>query len=233
MKTKMTVVATQGAGATNTVILGSKRKMSISAESGYSFGGGNWLNLKITKKVKIICQNKMEGYIMKTTNKTDKTMVVLFLLAVFMLFSMIAYSQKVEICHIPPGNPSNAHAIWVSPNALDAHLAHGDYRGACNDEDSSGESNDLQFALSVSPNPYYGYTTIRHVVPEAGCVMLEVYNLYGIKIQTIVNEWREAGEYSFEFSAKSLGYPAGYYLLRLNLFGTTENINRSIILLEF
>lgn len=37
----------------------------------------------------------------------------------------------VTICHIPPGNPANAHTITVSINALPAHLAHGDYVGDC------------------------------------------------------------------------------------------------------
>jgi hypothetical protein len=39
--------------------------------------------------------------------------------------------KKVTICHIPPGNPSNAHTIRVSENAVDAHLAHGDELGKC------------------------------------------------------------------------------------------------------
>ncbi len=37
----------------------------------------------------------------------------------------------VTICHIPPGNPANAHTITISVNALPAHLAHGDYIGSC------------------------------------------------------------------------------------------------------
>jgi len=40
-------------------------------------------------------------------------------------------TSKVVICHIPPGNPSKAHTISVSSSALSAHLAHGDYEGAC------------------------------------------------------------------------------------------------------
>jgi hypothetical protein len=38
---------------------------------------------------------------------------------------------KVTICHVPPGNPENAHEITVSINALPAHLAHGDTIGPC------------------------------------------------------------------------------------------------------
>lgn len=42
-----------------------------------------------------------------------------------------APAPKVEVCHIPPGNPSNAHTIKVSANAVKAHLKHGDYLGPC------------------------------------------------------------------------------------------------------
>lgn len=43
-----------------------------------------------------------------------------------------ATNNKITICHIPPGNPENAHSITISINALNAHLAHGDAIGECN-----------------------------------------------------------------------------------------------------
>ena len=39
--------------------------------------------------------------------------------------------EKVTICHIPPGNPENAHEITVGAPAVPAHLAHGDNVGSC------------------------------------------------------------------------------------------------------
>jgi len=39
--------------------------------------------------------------------------------------------DKIEICHIPKGNPSNAHTISVGEPAGKAHLSHGDLEGAC------------------------------------------------------------------------------------------------------
>lgn len=42
-----------------------------------------------------------------------------------------ADSFKVTICHIPPGNPGNAHTIVVGVAAVPAHLAHGDTLGEC------------------------------------------------------------------------------------------------------
>ena len=45
------------------------------------------------------------------------------------------YNEKVLICHIPPGNPGNAHTISVSVNAVPAHQAHGDTLGPCPDDE--------------------------------------------------------------------------------------------------
>ncbi|MFH1769334.1 MAG: NosD domain-containing protein [Parcubacteria group bacterium] len=42
-------------------------------------------------------------------------------------------SKKITICHIPPGNPSNAHIITIGAPALKAHLKHGDYEGECDE----------------------------------------------------------------------------------------------------
>lgn len=42
-----------------------------------------------------------------------------------------AQAAKVDVCHLPPGNPDNWHTISVSENALQAHLNHGDLEGSC------------------------------------------------------------------------------------------------------
>ena len=73
---------------------------------------------------------------MKNTIVTLST--VCFALVGFALVSSPAPAtagghNKIEICHVPPGNTGNFHTISVSPNALAAHLAHGDVEGACSD----------------------------------------------------------------------------------------------------
>lgn len=47
--------------------------------------------------------------------------------------------EKVAVCHAPPGNPDNAHTIYVGQPAVDAHEAHGDTVGECED---TNEEND-------------------------------------------------------------------------------------------
>jgi uncharacterized repeat protein (TIGR01451 family) len=39
--------------------------------------------------------------------------------------------NKILICHIPGGNPANAQTLCINPNAVTAHLAHGDICGPC------------------------------------------------------------------------------------------------------
>ena len=46
--------------------------------------------------------------------------------------------DKVLVCHIPPGNPGNAHTIRVGSAAVKAHLAHGDDLKSCPDDDDEG-----------------------------------------------------------------------------------------------
>ena len=44
-----------------------------------------------------------------------------------------AAQPKVTICHVPPGNPANAHTITIGAPAVPAHLANhdGDAVGPC------------------------------------------------------------------------------------------------------
>ncbi len=63
------------------------------------------------------------------TRLLTTTIVLTLLLA---LASLPAFAgTKVDVCHIPAGNPDNFHTISVSENALAAHLGHGDLEGTC------------------------------------------------------------------------------------------------------
>lgn len=45
-------------------------------------------------------------------------------------------AKKTTICHVPPGNPANAHTLCIGNPAVPHHLKnhHGDYVGPCHDE---------------------------------------------------------------------------------------------------
>jgi hypothetical protein len=50
-----------------------------------------------------------------------------------------ADTKKTTVCHIPPGNPANAHTICVGNDAVPAHLDHGDFVGTCICEGSGSD----------------------------------------------------------------------------------------------
>jgi hypothetical protein len=55
----------------------------------------------------------------------------LFGAALLLLASTAMAEPQVNVCHVPPGNPGNAHTINVPVSAVPAHLAHGDALGDC------------------------------------------------------------------------------------------------------
>ncbi|HEX4924524.1 MAG TPA: hypothetical protein VFV50_10575 [Bdellovibrionales bacterium] len=68
--------------------------------------------------------------------------------------------RKVRICHVPPGNPENAHTICISRSALQKHLDNheadngdSDYMGACGDPDDGDDGDDNDDNDDDGPNP--------------------------------------------------------------------------------
>jgi hypothetical protein len=90
-------------------------------------------------------------------------------------------APKVAVCHIPPGDPGNFHTILVSDNALPAHLAHGDFVGACglycetlcddNDACTADSCDDSEQCVHAAADCNDGNTcTADSCDPASGCV---------------------------------------------------------------
>ncbi len=67
------------------------------------------------------------------------------------------------------------------------------------------------------PNPFNPATTIGYSIPKESFVTLEIFNLLGEKITTLVNETKTPGTYNIRFEAKLNGndLPDGIYFYRL------------------
>ena len=71
-----------------------------------------------------------------------------------------------------------------------------------------------KFTLSQNyPNPFNPQTTIQYQLKAAGNVKLEVYDLTGRLVQTIVDEYKQAGNYTMIWDARNVS--SGIYLYRL------------------
>ncbi len=78
-----------------------------------------------------------------------RTLLVFAVVAVLLVSAtaVLAQSNKVTICHRPPGNPAGVKAISIAVDDLADHLAHGDHRwfgGFC----YTVEPGDTSFATS-------------------------------------------------------------------------------------
>lgn len=77
------------------------------------------------------------------------------------------------------------------------------------------------FALEQNyPNPFNPATTIEYAVGERGPVTLEVFDVLGRKVATLVNEVKEPGRYRAVFDARAVA--SGTYFYRLT---ARENVH--------
>jgi hypothetical protein len=67
------------------------------------------------------------------------------------------------------------------------------------------------------PNPFNPKTIISYRIKEPGYVKLQVYNINGEEVKTLVNKEQPAGYYEAEFNAEQLS--SGIYLYKLEVTG--------------
>lgn len=74
------------------------------------------------------------------------------------------------------------------------------------------------------PNPFNPTTTIPYILPEASDVRLDIYNVNGQHIQTLVNSQQPEGRYELSFEAGGLASGIYFYRLIVNDFIDTKRL---------
>jgi glucuronoarabinoxylan endo-1,4-beta-xylanase len=93
------------------------------------------------------------------------------------------------------------------------------------------ENYDSPAAVSLSqnyPNPFSTATTIEYSIAEAGFVKLSIYDISGREVETLVEEFKPAGKYTFTFKVNDLS--PGVYFYKLSSDG--NSIQRKMLLLK-
>ena len=151
-----------------------------------------------------------------------------------------AVNDKVYLCHLPPGNPSNRQTLSISVNAVDAHLTNhpGDRLGSC-DQYPCGSANltsneflpsqsvksditnsdDLK--VTVMPNPTTSHFTIKIESKDAAPVNVVVLDVSGKRIET---KYKLNSNCTFEIGQY---YIDGYYYAEV-LQGTKRRVVKLI-----
>jgi hypothetical protein len=82
-----------------------------------------------------------------------------------------------------------------------------------------------EFALFQNyPNPFNPKTVISYQLPVRSHVVIKVYDLLGREITTLVNEVREAGFHSVDFSAPALSSGIYFYTMSAETFRQTREM---------
>ncbi|GAB1348252.1 hypothetical protein MASR1M107_04640 [Ignavibacteriales bacterium] len=85
-----------------------------------------------------------------------------------------------------------------------------------------------EFNLSQNyPNPFNPSTAIEFSLPKGENVKLEIFDVLGRSVQTIINEYKEAGNYKVYFNAASL--PSGMYIYRIDA-GVKSSVKKMILM---
>ena len=78
------------------------------------------------------------------------------------------------------------------------------------------------------PNPFNPSTVIKYTIPISGNVTIKLYDVLGSEVKTLINEYKEAGIYSFNFSSSELKNKIGsgvyFYTIKAGQFAQTRKM---------
>jgi hypothetical protein len=80
----------------------------------------------------------------------------------------------------------------------------------------------------VYPNPFNSSTTIEYSLSEAGHIRIDIYDLLGRRIETLIDDYKQAGSHTITFDASHLS--SGVYFYRFKAGEIVET--KKMILLK-
>ena len=89
--------------------------------------------------------------------------------------------------------------------------------GTGTEDDENQLPSDVRLSQNY-PNPFNPSTNISYEINQASDVRLEVFNMLGQNIATLVNEQKPAGQYIVSFDAS--GFSSGFYIYRITANGS-------------
>lgn len=83
--------------------------------------------------------------------------------------------------------------------------------------------------LGLYPNPAHGQTTIIYTLTTNSTMVIEVYDMLGIKHQTLFNGDLLTGEHTYTFNTQTMGLKPGLYFIRLTTGSKTSTVQMLVI----
>ena len=123
-------------------------------------------------------------------------------------------------------------SVWEQPDSVYVTMpgnisgVNFNFPSAVEDEENQNASRPAEFELSQNyPNPFNPGTAIEYTVQKKAQVNLEIYNLLGQKVKTLLNENQSAGAYHILWDGKneqSQTVASGVYFYRLKVNGAVQ-----------
>ena len=84
------------------------------------------------------------------------------------------------------------------------------------------------YSLSQNyPNPFNPSTTIKFSLKENSLVKLNVYDLQGREVASVVNDRRDGGNYEIAFDASNFNLSSGTYFYNIQVQGSTSDFTET------
>jgi hypothetical protein len=94
--------------------------------------------------------------------------------------------------------------------------------------DNKTSTRPVRYTLSQNyPNPFNPSTTIEFSLPISDNVQIEIYNIAGQKIETLLNKRMPAGDHKLEYNTHNLA--SGVYLYRIEA-GRYQEVKKMVLL---
>ena len=90
-----------------------------------------------------------------------------------------------------------------------------------------GEEVAGDLTVSVSPNPVSTTGLVNFTVPSAGRVTVELFNVVGERVSTLLDETKDAGVYSVDLN--TVAFPAGRYIVKVSNGNTVVTSAMTIV----
>lgn len=133
---------------------------------------------------------------------------------------------------VPGGSVQTAplggtYSVMVGPGDNMSGLDFGNYAVATGLDDFP-DGLPAEYALKVNyPNPFNPSTRIEYALPEVGHVRLDVFDMLGRLVTTLIDSVQLPGQYGVTFDAGRL--PSGVYLYRMTA-GSFVQTNRMLLM---
>jgi len=103
-----------------------------------------------------------------------------------------------QICHLPPGNPSEYHELMISPSALVAHVVHGDYEGVCETDEEVAKKKAIISLIKKQTKETREKNELkekRHILKEIKHDLRDLKNILHdeekLKVKILINDIKE------------------------------------------